>query len=202
MDVAIGVGHGAGFFIEAGGGKNHIGQSGGFGEEKILHDDECVLERCGIELGARSRIGADDQQCAEFAVRGGFEHLRQRFAGRGGKVGILSECAGRGDRNVAGQQIGEEAHIGCAARVGVVAEIGEANESIAALEAPGNEILDVLAAKLLAKDDDERFLGKKRLAEVGCAVIEKGGEILVAVGRKLLRGFGLAVELDGLGLAM
>ena len=58
----------------------------------------------------------------------------------------------------------------------MIADAGELD--VAALEAPGNEILDVLATKLFAEEDDERFLGLERLAKVGCALIEKSGEIL------------------------
>ena len=69
-----------------------------------------------------------------------------------------------------------------------------------ALEAPGDEVLDGLAAKLLAEENDERFLGEDGLAEVGFAGAEEGGEVFVAIGGQVLHGFGLAVELDGSGV--
>jgi hypothetical protein len=72
-------------------------------------------------------VGADHQQRAEFAFPAASKHLRQRLAGRGGQARIFRECARSGDRHIAGQQVGEEAHVGRAARVGVVAEIREAN---------------------------------------------------------------------------
>ena len=55
----------------------------------------------------------------------------------------------------------------------VVAEIGE--PYIAALEAPGDEIFDGRAAKLLAEDDDERFLGEDGFAEFGLGVLDVVG---------------------------
>ena len=56
----------------------------------------------------------------------------------------------------------------------MVAEIGEAD--VAALEAPGDEAFDGCAAELFAEDDDQRFLGQDRLAEIGLAGVERGGE--------------------------
>ena len=156
------------------------------------------LRAAGSSLRRETGLAPTTSSAPRSPAGGGFEHLRQRFAGGGGKIGILGECAGRGDGNVAGQQVREEAHVGSAAGVGVVAEIGEAD--VSALEAPGDEVLDGLAAKLLAEEDDERFFGEDGLAEIGFAGAEEGGEVLVAIGRQVLHGFGLAVELDGLGV--
>ena len=56
----------------------------------------------------RHRICADDEQCAEFAVGRGGKHLGLRLAGRRRACpDTRRECAGRGDRNIAGKQVGE-----------------------------------------------------------------------------------------------
>ena len=179
LHITEGVGYGAGFLVEARGRKHNVGQRRGFSEEKILHDDEGVAQGSGIELEARNRIGAYDEQCAEVAFGGGLKHLRQRFAGRGGQVRVFCESARRGDRNIAGQQVREQAHVGCAAGIGMIAEIGEAD--IAALQSPGDKLVDGCAAELFAEDDDQRFLGQHRFAEIGFAGIEKCGQVLIAV---------------------
>ena len=150
LDIAEGVGDGAGFFVEAGGGENNVSESRGLGEEKILHDEECVGQCGGREFRARDRIGADDKKRAE--IRSGVKHLRERFASGGREVGVLCECTGSGDGDIAGKQIGEEAHVGCAAGVGVVAKVCEAG--IITLEAPCDEIVDGRATKFFAEDDD------------------------------------------------
>ena len=58
------------------------------------------------------------------------------------------------------------------------------------------------AAKLLAEDDDQRLLGQDGLGEIGIAGSRMAARSLIAVGGKALNGFGLALELDGLVLAM
>ena len=77
LDVAECVGHSAGFFVEAGSGKNDIGERRGLGKEKILHDEECVLENRGIEPGMRNRICADHKKRAKIASGCSAEHLRE-----------------------------------------------------------------------------------------------------------------------------
>jgi hypothetical protein len=123
LDVAVGVGDGAGFFVEAGGGQDYVGEGGGFGEEDVLDDDEGVLERCGVCAVGFDGIGADDVERAEGALRCGIEHLRSVEAGLGWEIRILfGEDSGRGYGNVAGEQVGVEAHVGRAAGVGVIAQ--------------------------------------------------------------------------------
>jgi len=75
------------------------------------------LENRGVEFGVRDRIRADDEKGAKIACGCGIEHLRQRIAGRRGEVGVFGESARRSNRDVAGEQVGEEAHVGSAARV-------------------------------------------------------------------------------------
>ncbi len=77
----------------------------------------------------------------------------------------------------------------------MVAEVGEAH--VIALQAPGNEFFDRLAAKFFAENDDERFFSEDRLAEFGSAGVKRGGELAVVAGTEVARGFGLARELDG-----
>ena len=47
----------------------------GLGEEHILHDDEGVLQRLGIDAVARDWVRTDDVERGEFAAAGGFEDL-------------------------------------------------------------------------------------------------------------------------------
>ncbi len=117
LDVAEGVGDGAGFFVETRGGKNDVSQRRSLGEEKILHDEEGVLKSSRIEFGMRNRIGANDEKRAKVAGGGGIEHLRQRIAGRARETRVLCESAGSRDRNVAGKKVREETHVGRAARI-------------------------------------------------------------------------------------
>ena len=91
------------------------------------------------------RIGADHEQSTEVAVARGVEDFGLGEAGCRGQAGIfVCERAGRGDRDVAGKQVGEQTHVGGAAGVGVIAEKGKAH--IAALQAPGDEGCDLVVA--------------------------------------------------------
>ena len=78
----------------------------------------------------------------------------------------------------------------------MVAEIREAN--VGAFQAPGRERFNCLAAIFLAEDYDERFLCCYRLGEVGVGGFEKCCERVVGV--EVQRSFGLAFELDALGI--
>jgi hypothetical protein len=129
LQVAVAVGDGAGFLVEVGGGQDDVGEGGGLGEEDVLHDDEGVLERCGIDAvalpgwsrrrrarRARHVCGIEDLEHVEAGFAGGWHILRRRRRWSA-------------TRHVAGEQIGQQAHVGCAARVGVVAEVGELQRS-------------------------------------------------------------------------
>ena len=91
LEVAVAVGHGAGLLVEVGGGEDDVGECGGLGEEHVLHDEECVLQRGGIDAVAGDGVGADDVERGEFAAAGRFEDLEHVEAGRGGSV-VLGEA--------------------------------------------------------------------------------------------------------------
>ena len=78
----------------------------------------------------------------------------------------------------------------------MVAEEGKLNST--AFQAPRYESLHIAAAILLAKDHHQRLLGHHGLAEAGFAAVQKSREVLVALRRQLLGGFGHPVQLDGL----
>ena len=82
LQVAVAVGDGAGLLVEVGGGKDDVGERGGLGEEHVLHDDEGVLERGGVDAVARDGVRADDVEGGELAFAGGVEHLEHVEAGR------------------------------------------------------------------------------------------------------------------------
>ena len=118
------------------------------------------------------------------------------------------------DRGVAGEQVGEQAHVGCAARVGVVGEQGEL--AVRQRGAEGEEALEVCAAELGAEEDEELLFGADGVAEAverggvcagmresvdgGVVSGEEAGERAVAEGSDLDEGFGLAAELDLCGV--
>ena len=99
LQIAVGVGDGAGLLVEIGGGKNDVGERGGLGEEHVLHDDEGVLEGRGVDAVARDRIRADDVEGGEIALAGCVEASASRsrpdcewkcftvFVGEGSRVG-------------------------------------------------------------------------------------------------------------------
>ncbi len=61
LEIAVAVGHGTGFLVEVGCGKDDIGQLRGLCEEHLLHDNEGVLEGdAGSTLVAGDGIGVDD----------------------------------------------------------------------------------------------------------------------------------------------
>ncbi len=213
LEVAVAVGDGAGLFVEVRGGKDDVGVVRGLGEEHLLYDDEGVLEDGRIDTVAGDRVGADDVEGGEFAPAGRFEDLKHVEAGVGGGV-VLAEGGGAGDGSVAGEHVGEQAHVGCAARVGVVGE--ERELAIRQRGAEVEEPLEVGAAELGADEDEELLFGADGVAEVVqrgcvCAGARKGfgggvvsgdeaGECAVAEGSDVREGFGLAAELDLCGV--
>ena len=90
-----------------------------------------LRERGGVDAEAGDGVGADDVERGEVARGGGVEDLEQVEAGRGGRAVLKRDAAGGvlgvdgADRGVAGEHVGEQAHVGRAARVGVVGEQGE-----------------------------------------------------------------------------
>ncbi len=211
LQIAVAVGDGAGLLVEIGGGKDDVGERGGLGEEHVLHDDEGVLERGGIDAVAGDGVRADDVERGELALGGGVEDLEHVEAGLGGSGVLGGEIVLRADGNVAGEHVGEQAHVGCAARVGVVGE--QANLAPGRVRPKSMSLLELGAAQLGADEDEELLFGLDGVAEGGEGVGVGGGcagggvvaseevrEGAVAEGRELQEGLGLAAELDGLGV--
>ena len=207
LEVAVAVGDGAGLFVEVRGGKDDVGEGGGLGEEHVLNDDEGVLERGGVDAVAGDGVRADDVEGGEFASAGGLEDLEHVETGCSRGVSYSAKAPGLRDRSVAGEHVGEQAHVGCAARVGVVGEEGELCAGNGKAEV--DERFEVAAAKLGADEDEELLfcfdgvaegaesVGVGGCAGGGCVVsAEVGGEGAVAEGREMEEGFGLAAELD------
>src|SRR5208283_6022625 len=108
---------------------------------------------------------------------------------------------------------GVEPHIGGTARVGVIAE---ADELRASRQSEVHQRLDVLAAQLGAKDDDQAFLilqhvshlgerlarEMRRRNRIGGAVVsaEELYEAAFGAGRDLRKRCSLAMQLDGRGI--
>jgi hypothetical protein len=63
----------------------------------------------------------------------------------------------------------------------MIAEIGEADA--VTTEAPGDDVVDGLAAEFLTEDDDERRFGGDGFGKVGFARCELGGKDVVPVGQ-------------------
>ena len=76
----------------------------------------------------------------------------------------------------------------------------ESETDIGTFQPPRNQIGSGLASALLAENDDQRFLSLHRLAKVSLALPKKRSQFGVAVERKQLGGFGLALKLDGFGV--
>ena len=87
LEVAVAVGDGAGFLVEVGGGEDDVGERGGLGEEHVLHDDEGVLERGGVDAVAGDGVGADDVERGEIA--GVRRRRTSRARSRPGRAGTL-----------------------------------------------------------------------------------------------------------------
>ena len=83
------------------------------------------LRAAGSMSKREDGVGADDVEGGEVA---GWRRRRRSGAGRGRRragtlvLGVRSWVA---DGDVAGEEVGEEAHVGCAAGVDVVGEQGE-----------------------------------------------------------------------------
>ncbi len=125
-----------------------------------------VLRSAGrIDAVAGDGIGANDVEGGELTVGGGIEHLDQVEAGLRGerRAVLLREARSVGHRHVAGQQIGIEAHVRCAAGIGVIAQAGEFDVRQRGAEL--DERLDVAAAELGTEDDDERLFAADGIAE-------------------------------------
>jgi hypothetical protein len=60
LEIAVAVSDGARLLVEVGGGKNHVSERGGLGQEHLLDDDEGVLQRCGIDAVAGDWVRADN----------------------------------------------------------------------------------------------------------------------------------------------
>ena len=111
-----------------------------------------------------SRIRADDQAARRIALalqpqtfQAGF--CRELWEDRDIPLRMRRSC----DRNIARQQVREEAHVGSAARVGVVAEQSELY--VGALQSPCDQALDRRARTFRTEDDDSDS-SANRLAEV------------------------------------
>ncbi len=189
-------------------GRTTSASGGGLGEEHLLHDDEGVLEGGGVDAVACDWIRADDVERGELTATGGVEDLEQIEARRRWRRCTLGEGAGGCDGRVAGEHVGEQAHVGCAAGVDVVGEQSELRAGDG--EAEVDELLEVCAAELGADEDEELLFGFDGIAEGGDGVGVcgyAGGGV-----RRRLRGswparcsrraarcrkaFGLAAELD------
>ena len=60
LEVAEGVGDGAGFLVEIGRGENDVGEPGGLREEHILHNEEGIAQNAGVGVIAGDGVCADD----------------------------------------------------------------------------------------------------------------------------------------------
>ena len=166
LEIAVGVGDGAGFLVEACNGEDDVGHGGSFREKHVLHYNELVFERSQVDGAEFERVGADDEEGCQRTTCRRRQHLRLGQPDGVRHSGVfICECINRAYGYVAGQPVGEEAHIGGAARIGMIAEVREAN--IAAAEAPGYEFIYSCSAILLTEDDQEIFFLKERFTEVG-----------------------------------
>ena len=75
LEVAVGVGDGAGFFVEVGSGEDDVGEGGCFGQEHVLNNQKDVLQSRRIDTVAGDRVRADNVERSEIALPGGIEHL-------------------------------------------------------------------------------------------------------------------------------
>ena len=105
----------------------------------------------GIDAVARDWVRADDIERGEFAASGGFEDLQHVEARRRSGCCTRAKVVLPASWRVAGQHVGQQAHVGCAARVGVVGEQGEL--CVREREAEVDEALEVGAAQLGADED-------------------------------------------------
>ena len=125
LQVAVAVGDGAGLLVEIRGRKHNVGERGGLGKEHILHDDEGVFQRAAVDAVARDRVRSDDVERGEIAGVCRVEHLRAD-RGRAPSAALVLRGERRRSRVeagcVAGEHVGQQAHVGGAARVGVVGE--------------------------------------------------------------------------------
>ena len=105
--------------------KHDVGEHGSFGEEHVLNDHETFVQRKRIE--SSDRQDSSRQRKALSACR-----LWRRRTSPGIEAGLSGTppCHSPGTgllRNgaIAGKQVGVEAHVGCTARVSVVAKTNE-----------------------------------------------------------------------------
>src|SRR5471032_1322590 len=125
-DAPLGVGEGAVFFQERAARQEHMGELGGFVEENILHHDAFHgRQRRGDVLGIRVALGnvfALAIQALKAAAKGGLEHVGNAQA----RIGLQGHVPGLfelrpyhlvGDVPVAGQLVGEGAHVAGALNV-------------------------------------------------------------------------------------
>ena len=131
LHAALGVGEGAVLLRVAGGGQEHVRVLARLGHEDVLHDQEVqALQRLahvvGVRVGER-RVLAHDVHGLELAEHGHVEHLRYAQAhllGHGHAVG-LGEARPRVrvvHAGIAGQRVGQRAHVAGALHVVLAAQ--------------------------------------------------------------------------------
>ena len=95
LEVAVGVGDGAGLLVEVGGGEDDVGKLRGLGEEHVLNDNEGIAEGGGIDLEAGDGVGADHVEGGEIAAGGCVEDAEHVEAGgKGGRGRSREACRG------------------------------------------------------------------------------------------------------------
>src|SRR5581483_3854199 len=87
LQVAAGVGEGAGLLVRIGRRQQHVGQRSYLRQEHILHHNEAAGEQEWIHAVAGHRVGADDVESLQATGAGGFEHLLKVEPGIAGKRG-------------------------------------------------------------------------------------------------------------------
>ncbi len=124
---------------------------------------KAVREREGIDVQAPDRIRSDHIERFQLAALARFHHAGEIEPGSLRNRPLLMEVAGSRCRVIAGQQVGIEAHVRRAARVGVIGEADKFRAGDAGAES--DQAGDVVAANFRAENDDEILFAAQLIAE-------------------------------------
>jgi len=152
LHVAVGVGHRAGFFVEACCGEDNVGKCCGLGQKNILNDNKGVFNAAESTLRVSTGLEPTTSSAARFPVAAAANISEMDLPGVVGRpaYSLNAPARRRESSRAAGPATGPCLR---AAGVGVVAEIREAD--VSALCAPCDQFFDGRAAELRAEDYDQ-----------------------------------------------
>ena len=128
--------------------------------------DEGVLQVSRIDGVPRNRVGIHDVERTEVSGIRRVKDADEVQAGRGVEALTVLACKAvlAGNWLVAGQHVRQQAHVGRAVCVHVVAQQGKLR--VGQRQAKLDQLAQIVAAQLRSYEDQQRLFGFERIAEL------------------------------------